>query len=147
MIRMETIYSKPSTKTETKDSTKDIIKTKPSTKAKTKTEDSINTIIKFESKECHEEFRNKIALTTHSYSHNRKYLERSIYTEDFDINSSQNMREFYITDKGGNYIEDIDETTNYSLEEFKKCYQFRKVKSFKYKITAKCEYKKNQRRS
>ena len=63
-------------------------------------------------------------------------------TEDFDINSSQNMRDFYITDKVGNYIEDIDEATNYSLEEIKKCYQFRKVKSFKYKVTAECEYKK-----
>ena len=52
------------------------------------------------------------------------------------------MREFYITDKGGKYIEDIDEATNCSLEETKNCYQFRKVKSFKYKITAECEYKK-----
>ena len=74
-------------------------------------------------KKCLEEFRNKIALTFHSYSHNRMYLEN---TEDFIINSSQNMREFYITDKGWNYIEDIDEATNYSLEEFKNCYQFRK---------------------
>ena len=55
----------------------------------------------------------------------RKYLEN---TEDFDINSSQNMREFYIIDKGGNYIDDIDEATNYSLEEIKNCYQFRKVR-------------------
>ena len=78
-------------------------------KTKTKTEDSIYSKIKYECKECHEEFRNKKALTTHSYSHNRKYLEN---TEDFHINSSQNMREFYITDKGGNYIEDIDEATN-----------------------------------
>ena len=93
-------------------------------KTKTKTEDSIYSKIKYECKECHEEFRNKIALTTHSYSHNRKYLEN---TEAFDINSSQNMREFYITDKVGNYIEDIDEATNYSLEEIKNCYQFRKV--------------------
>ena len=67
------------------------------------------------------------------------YLEN---TEDFDINSSQNMREFYITDKGGNYLEDIDEATNYSLEEIKNCYQFRGVKSFKYKITVECDYKK-----
>ena len=102
-----------------------IIKTKPATKPKTKTEEDISTRFKYESNEYHEEFRNKIALTTHSYSHNRKYLEN---TEDFDINSSQNMREFYITDKGGNYIEDIDEATNYSLEEIKKCYQFRKVR-------------------
>ena len=93
----------------------------------------------YESKECHEEFRSKVALTTHSYSHNRKYLEN---TEDFDINSCQNMREFCNTEKGGNYIEDIDEATNYFLEEIKNCYQFRKVKSFKYKITDECEYKK-----
>ena len=114
-------------------------------KTKANTENNIYSKIRsakpfhgYESKECHEEFRNKLALTTHSYSHNRKYLEN---TEDFDINSSQNMREFYITDKGGNYIEDIDEATNYSLEGIKNCYQFRKVKSFKYKITAECEYK------
>ena len=114
-------------------------KTKPATKPKTKTEEIIYTRIKYECKECHEEFRSKVALTTHSYSHNRMYLEN---TEDFDINSSQNMREFYITHKGGNYIEDIDEATNYSLEEIKNCYQFCKVKSFKYKITAECDYKK-----
>ena len=114
-------------------------KTKPATKPKTKTENNIYSKIRFKCKECHEKFTNKLALTTHSYSHNRKYLEN---TKDFDINSSQNMREFCITDKGGNYIEDIDEATNYSLEEIKNCYQFRKVKSFKYKITAECDYKK-----
>ena len=123
------IYVKPSTKIETKD----IIKTK------TKPDDNIYTRIKFEYKECHEEFRSKVALTTHSYSHNRMYLENK---DDIDINSNQNMREFYITDKGGIYIEDIDEATNYSLEEIKNCYQFRKVKSLKYKFTAECEYKK-----
>ena len=52
------------------------------------------------------------------------------------------MREFYITDKAGNYIEDIAEAINNSLEEIKNCYQYRKIKSFKYKITAECEYKK-----
>ena len=109
------IYVKPSTKTETKD----IIKTK------TKPDDSLYTIIKFECKECHDEFRSKVAPTTPSYSHNCMYLEK---TEDFDINSSQNMREFYITDKGGNYIEDIDKASNYSLEDIKNCYQFEKVR-------------------
>ena len=61
----------------------------------------------------------------------------------------QNIREIYITDKGGNYIEDIDEATNYSLEEIENCDQsakpfhgFRKVEGFKYKVTAECEYKK-----
>ena len=52
------------------------------------------------------------------------------------------MKEFFITDKAGNYIEDIDEAINNSLDEIKNCYQSRKVKSFKYKITAECEYKK-----
>ena len=52
------------------------------------------------------------------------------------------MKEFYITAKAGNYIEDIDEAINNSLEEIKNCYQYGKVMSFKYKITAECEYKK-----
>ena len=102
-----------------------IIKTEPATKPKTKTEEDIYTRIKYECKECHEEFRSKVALTTNSYSHNRMYLEN---TEDFDINSSPNMREFYITDKAGNYIEDIDEATNYSLEEIKTVTSFVKLR-------------------
>ena len=73
----------------------------------------------------------KKALTTHSYSHNRKYIENREY---FDINSSQKMKEFFITDKAGNYIEDIDEAINNSLEEIKNRCQFRKVKGYKYKI-------------
>ena len=52
------------------------------------------------------------------------------------------MKEFYITDKDGNYIEDIDEAINNSLEEIKNFYQFCKVRTFKYKITAKYDYKK-----
>ena len=52
------------------------------------------------------------------------------------------MKEFYITDKAGNYIEDIDEAINSCLEEIKNCYHYRKVKSFKCKITAECEHKK-----
>ena len=132
-------------KTITKDNTKDIIKTKTTTntkaeaKAKSKTEDSICTRTEIDCKECHEEFRNKIALTTHSYSHNRKYLKN---TEYFHKKSSRNIREFYITDKSGNYIEDIDDAVNNSLEESKSCNHFRKVKSLKYKITAECEYEK-----
>ena len=132
-------YCFPRHKTKTRDNTKDIIKTRPITKPKTKTEESIYSGIKYEYRECHAEFRNKIALTTHSYRHKRKYLEN---TEYFDINSSQNMKEFFITDKAGNHIEDIDQGINSSLEEIKNCHQFRKVKSFKYNITAECEYKK-----
>ena len=126
--------------------TKDIIKTETETetKAKTKTDtvDNIYTRIKFECKKCHEEFRNKIAQTTHSYSHNRMNLEN---TEDFDINSSQNMREFYNTDKGANYIEDIDEATNYSLEEIKNCSE--KLRVLKTRSQPSVSIKENQRRS
>ena len=135
---------KPKTERIPKGNIKDIIKPKPTTEANppTKPKDFIYSKIKFRCEECNDEFKNEIALTTHSYSHNCKYLKN---TEDFDINSSQNMREFYITDKYGNYIEDIDEAINNSLEEIKNCYQFCKVRSFKYKITAKCEYKKRTR--
>ena len=52
------------------------------------------------------------------------------------------MGEFYNTDKAGKCIEDIDEAINYPLEEIENCYQFRKAKSFIYKITVECEYKK-----
>ena len=52
------------------------------------------------------------------------------------------MRELYITDKCENYIIDIDETTKYSLDEIKNCYQLRPLKIFKYKITLECEFKK-----
>ena len=46
--------------------TKYIVKTKPITKPKSKTKDSIYSGIKYECKECHAEFRIKMALTTHS---------------------------------------------------------------------------------
>ena len=52
------------------------------------------------------------------------------------------MEEFHFTDKAGHYIEDIVEAIKNSLEEIKIRYQYRKVKSFKNKITAWCEYKK-----
>ena len=94
----------PKTATKTKVNTKDFIKPKPEPKSKTK--DNIYSGNKYEGKHCQSEFRNKIALTSHSNSHNRKYLEN---TEYFDVNSSQNMKEIYNTDKTGNYIEDIDE--------------------------------------
>ena len=67
----------------------DIIKTKPTTEANlpTKPKDGPETIlrhniyskIKFRCEECNEKFKNKIALATNSYSHNRKYLENTEY--------------------------------------------------------------------
>ena len=58
--------------------------------------DIIYSGIKYECKERHAELRNKIVLTTHSFSHNRKNLENTGY---FVIISSQNMKKLYITDK------------------------------------------------
>ena len=60
-------------------------KTKTETKSESETENNIYSKIRFICKECHEKFRSKVALTTHSYIHNRMYLEN---TKDFDINSS-----------------------------------------------------------
>ena len=37
------------------------------------------------------------------------------------------MKEFYITDEAGNYIEDIDEAVNNSLEKIKNCYEYTKM--------------------
>ena len=64
-----------------------------------------------------------IAINTQLFSNNRKHLEN---TEDYDKNSSQNMREFFFTDMYENYSNDIDEAVNYSLEEMENCYQFRR---------------------
>ena len=69
--------SHPQTESIPKDNTKDIIKSKHITEPKTKTEDSIYSKIKYERKKCHAEFKNKITLNTHSYSHNCKYLENT----------------------------------------------------------------------
>ena len=63
------------------------------------------------------------------------YLENTEYS---DINSSQSMRKFYITDKAGNYIEVIGEAVTNSLDEIRNCYQYRKFRSFKYKVKAEC---------
>ena len=65
------------TKDKFNDDTKDIIKTKTTTNTKAKTNDNIYSRIRYICKEFNKEFRNKIALTTHSYSHNRKYLENT----------------------------------------------------------------------
>ena len=85
----------PQFESKPKDNIKDIIKTKPTNEANpsTKPKDNIYSRIKYECKESNAEFKNKIALTTHSYSHNGRYQEN---TEYFDINSSQNMKEIYI---------------------------------------------------
>ena len=116
---VDSLIYKAEHKTET--NAKIVTKAKTLTKAKTNgekwsknhTDGNIYTRIKlakslcrYECKDCSEKSRSKVALTTHTYSHNRNYLED---TEDYDINSSLIMREFYIIDKARINIEDIDE--------------------------------------
>ena len=55
--------------------------------------------------------------------------------DNYTIKSSFNQRQLYIT-KPGSYINDINEPMDYILDEFKP------FKSYKYKVTANCLYKK-----
>ena len=85
--------------TNNKDKPKTITENKPDTIAKALTKDdnkviskaNVYTKSKFECKECHEVFRNNLALTSHSCSYNGNYLED---TEDSDIKSSQKLKVF-----------------------------------------------------
>ena len=127
--------TKIKTETKPKAQTRTITESKPKTETMTKseieTDDNIYVRINYDCRECNEIFRSKVALTNQSDSHNRNCLED---TEGYDINSSLSMRQFYITDKAGNYIEEI-----IYLVEIKNCYQIRKVNSFVYKIISECE--------
>ena len=81
------LVPKTKTKTETNCTTKAEDEAKAETKAKAEAkgnsalvsqpENNIYPRTKFRCEECNGDFRNKIALTTHSYSHNRKYLENT----------------------------------------------------------------------
>ena len=68
-------------KSKTENYPKDIFKTKPTTKANppNKPKYSIYSRIMFRCEECNEEFETKIALNTHSHSHNCNYLENTEY--------------------------------------------------------------------
>ena len=114
------------TKTKTKSETKDIIKTE--TETETKTEPC---------RVCGDKFKNQIGLQTHM----NKYMRESVISTDpsfannYTIKSSFNQRQLYIT-KPGSYINDINEPTDYIVDGFKP------FKSYKYKVTANCLYKK-----
>ena len=60
------------------------------------------------------------------------------FANNYTIKSSFNQRQLYIT-KPGSYINDIKEPIDYILDWFKP------FKSYKYKVTANCLYKKRQR--
>ena len=129
-------------KTKAKTNTKDIIKTKTKTETKdiTKTETELKNDIDIAKTEpcsvCGDKFKNQIGRQTHM----NKHMRESVISENprfanYSIKPSFNQRQLYIA-KSGSYINDINEPIDYTLDGFK---QF---KSYKYKVTANCLYKK-----
>ena len=62
------------------------------------------------------------------------------FADNYNIKSSFNQRQLYITKSNSSFIKDINEPADYILDEFKP------FKSYKYKVTANCLYKKRLRR-
>ena len=113
-------------KTETK--TKDIIKNKDIIKTETETESKTESCWV-----CGGKFKNQIGLQTHM---NKHWRENVLLNDNYNIKSSFNQRQLYITKSKGRFIKDINEPVDYILDEFKP------FKSYKYKVTANCLYKK-----
>ena len=62
---------------------------------------------------------------------NKHWRENVVLNDNYNIKSSFNQRQLYITKSNGSFIKDINEPVDYILDEFKP------FKSYKYKVTAK----------
>ena len=105
-------------------------------KTKTKTKDIIKTETETTTEPCWvcgDKFKNEIGLQTHM---NKHWRENVVLNDTYNIKSSFNQRQLYITKTNGSFIKDINEPVDYILDEFKP------FKSYKYKVTANCLYKK-----
>ena len=78
-------------------------------------------------------FKNGIGLQTHV---NKHWREKVAQDNNYNNKSSYNQRQLYITKSDDNFIKDINEPIDYILDEFKP------FKSYKYKVTANCIYRK-----
>ena len=125
----------------TKTKTKDIIKTKDTIITETETETETKTEPCWV---CGDKYKNQIGLQTHMNKHMRESVissdPRSGYTNpsfanNYTIKSTFNQKQLYIT-KPDSYINDINEPIDYILDGFKP------FKSYKYKVTANCIYKR-----
>ena len=141
-----------------------IIKTRAKAETKTKTVNiKTKDIIKTETETgidiaktepcwiCGDKFKNQIGLQTHMNKHMRESVistdprngytnpsfanQGTCFADNYTIKSSFNQRQLYIT-KPGSYINDINEPIDNILDGFKP------FKSYKYKVTANCLYKK-----
>ena len=66
----------------------------------------------------------------------KHWRENVVLNDNYNIKSSFNQRQLYITKSNCSFIKDINEPVDYILDEFKP------FKSYKYKDTANCLYKK-----
>ena len=82
---------------------------------------------------CGDKFKNQIVLKTLM---NKHWRENVVSNDDYNIKSSFNQKQLYITKSNGSFIKDINEPVDYILDEFKP------FKSYEYKVTANCLYKK-----
>ena len=82
---------------------------------------------------CGDMFKNQIGLQTHM---NKHWRENVVLNDKYNNKSSLYQRQLYITKSNGSFIMDIIEPVDYILDEFKP------FKSYKYKVTANCLYKK-----
>ena len=91
----------------TKTKTKNIIKTKDIIKTETKTEPCWV---------CGDKFKNQIDLQTHMDKH---WGENVVLNDNYNIKSSFNQRQLYITKSNGSFIKDINEPIDCILDKFK----------------------------
>ena len=76
---------------------------------------------------CGQTFKNDIGLQTHMKKHWRENVAQD---KNFNIKSSFNQRQLYITKSDDSFIKDINEPIDYILDGFKS------FKSYKFKVTA-----------
>ena len=67
---------------------------------------------------------------------NTHWRKNVVLNDNYNIKASFNQRQLYITKSNGSFINDINEPVDCILDEFKP------FKSYKYKVTANCLYKK-----
>ena len=82
---------------------------------------------------CGQTFKNDIDLQTHMNQH---WRENVIQDNNFNIKSSFNQKQLYITKSDDTFIEDINEPIDYILVGFKP------FKSYNNKVTANCAYRR-----